>query len=498
MKKLLSILLIVYSSSFIAVNAQKEIKRTWHWYFGDKAGLDFSSGTAIKDTTGQMNVWLGCISISDTNGKLLFYSDGHKVWNRNHIVMPHGMNLYKYGGIEASQLLVAPMPGNDSLYYLFSIDYIQDTIPPFGSKWIYAVVNMAKDGGLGDVVSQYNLLMNNPSQKITATKHANGKDIWIITMLDNTNSYYAYLLTSSGIDTTNPVVSSIGKRDTVGSEEMKVSFDGKKIATALSSNNVEILDFSNSTGLVSNPMTFPQLPNIVGGKACEAYGIEFSPDGQKLYVSYYWTWPDSSANTIYQIHIMPGNPIGTIASSVLLDTTSLVFSAHNSYNYGFTYSLQLGSDGKIYEQKEGLYHLGAIINPDVLGIGCGNVDSLINLNRLCNAGFPGYVRNYFYMDSLYTGLPNEDMICTDNLKVYPNPNQGKFILVNGCIKNEAKNKVEVFNILGEKIYLNDNVRFSPDNYSIYIDLCNQITGVYLYRVTGENGNVIGTGKFIIQ
>ncbi|MBL1181499.1 MAG: hypothetical protein HND27_10395, partial [Bacteroidetes bacterium] len=37
-----------------------DIKRTMHWYFGYGAGLDFSSGTAVADTTGMSNGWETC------------------------------------------------------------------------------------------------------------------------------------------------------------------------------------------------------------------------------------------------------------------------------------------------------------------------------------------------------------------------------------------------------------------------------------------------------
>jgi DNA-binding beta-propeller fold protein YncE len=60
---------------------------------------------------------------------------------------------------------------------------------------------------------------------------------------------------------------------------MKVSPNGKKIAWAITTYNgiVEILDFDDSTGKVSNPITCTSIK--------DPYGIEFSPDGTKLYVS---------------------------------------------------------------------------------------------------------------------------------------------------------------------------------------------------------------------
>ena len=70
--------------------AQKEAT---HWYFGEKAGLDFTSGSPVVVTNGALRTDEGCATISDATGKLLFYTDGSTVWNRNHHIMPTGTGL---------------------------------------------------------------------------------------------------------------------------------------------------------------------------------------------------------------------------------------------------------------------------------------------------------------------------------------------------------------------------------------------------------------------
>jgi len=49
-----------------------------HWYFGENAGLDFSSGNPVA-ITGQLVTIEGCASIADASGNLLFYTDGTTV-----------------------------------------------------------------------------------------------------------------------------------------------------------------------------------------------------------------------------------------------------------------------------------------------------------------------------------------------------------------------------------------------------------------------------------
>ena len=72
-----------------------------NWYFGNKAGISFNSGSpeCLKD--GQMAVTRANVSVSDSLSNLLFYSDGQTVWNRNHQTMPNGTGLH--GGIGQDQ-----------------------------------------------------------------------------------------------------------------------------------------------------------------------------------------------------------------------------------------------------------------------------------------------------------------------------------------------------------------------------------------------------------
>ncbi|GAB3194354.1 hypothetical protein ABID22_000242 [Pontibacter aydingkolensis] len=45
-------------------------------YFGDRAGLDFNSGTPVTLTNSSMNAFEGTASRADDQGRLVFHSDG--------------------------------------------------------------------------------------------------------------------------------------------------------------------------------------------------------------------------------------------------------------------------------------------------------------------------------------------------------------------------------------------------------------------------------------
>ena len=61
--------------------AQKEANI---WYFGYHAGLDFNDGSPVVLYDGKTEQTYSYASISDSNGNLLFYTDGATIYNKQH------------------------------------------------------------------------------------------------------------------------------------------------------------------------------------------------------------------------------------------------------------------------------------------------------------------------------------------------------------------------------------------------------------------------------
>lgn len=82
-----------------------------------------------------------------------------------------------------------------------------------------------------------------------------------------------------------------------------------------------------------------------------------------------------------------------------------------------------------------------------------------------------------------------------NLRVFPNPNNGLFtIRLANNIQPMANSRIEIYNMLGEKVYS----VFTHFSSLISINLGFQPNGVYLYRVIDFENNTVASGKFIIQ
>ena len=97
------------------------------WYFGQNAGLKFNPDGSVNSLgDGKLNTSEGCASIANSNGDLLFYSDGRTVWDKNHVVMPNGDYLNGtglFGDISSTRsAIIVPKPGSPNLYYIFTLD----------------------------------------------------------------------------------------------------------------------------------------------------------------------------------------------------------------------------------------------------------------------------------------------------------------------------------------------------------------------------------------
>lgn len=345
------------------------------WYFGLQAGLDFNGGAPVALTNSGSSMTEGCVSISDAAGNILFYTGGVTVRNSNHAPMANGTGLM--GDPSTTQVAAFKKPGSQNIYYIFTGDYEANA-----NGIRYSEVDMTLNGGLGGVTAVKNILLNTPScEKLTAIRHCNGQDVWVVTHDWNSNAFRTYLVTAAGVNTT-PVISNAGivigppTSNAVGS--LKGSPDGTKLASATGNplQSFELFDFNNSTGVVSNPILFPQLTG-----AYSAYGVEFSPDGTKLYGG-------SLTPDIYQYDLCAGSNTAIANSGVKIGS-----SPSPTTNIG---ALQRGPDGKIYVSRAVVPWVGVINNPNVLGVGCNYVDNGVSLSgKDAYLGLPAYVNDQF-------------------------------------------------------------------------------------------------------
>lgn len=366
------------------------------WYFGERAGLDFNSGVPVALTDGKMDTDEGCATISDKDGNLLFYTDGSIIWNKNHDIMDNGTGLSGHSSSTQSGVIV-PMPGSDSKYYVFTVGARQSES---NDDFSYSIVDMTLAGGLGSVVEKNEFLFTNSTEKITALRHRSCTNIWIIGHEWNNNTFRAYLLTENGIED-EPVLSHSGldHMPRYGDNKnkrgyLKASPDGKKIAMALfDDGKFQVFDFDDETGEISNPIT------LYKSGFDNAYGLEFSPDGSKIYVNVY----DESDFIffylyhlyIYQFDLQAGSEMNILNSAVLVYDESFT---NVLVRYEKTLgAMQVGPDMKIYVARFNENKLGVINKPNELGKNCDYKADGVNLKSGNSMwGLPTFIQSYFY------------------------------------------------------------------------------------------------------
>jgi len=387
-KYVLSLVLLFFSGSQCL--AQNE---TDNWYFGNRAALNFSTCTPTVVLGNQMIAAEGCASISDAQGNLLFYTDGIRVWNRNNLVMQNGTGLFGNASSTQSGVIV-PQPGNDSLYYIFTVD------EDYGNKGLcYSIVNIKRNAGLGEVIVKNVNILALAHEKITAVRHANKADIWVITRQCTSDKYFAWLVTASGVAATrvvsvspnlipNPVPASRGY--------LKPSPDGKKLAAAFEEQDyLEVADFNNQTGAVSNIAKISSRPSTLSDIfEASPYGVEFSPNSKLLYVTSSIRFRNNPNNNFYihQYSVTAPDSVSMANSVQLVDSGG---SVTNPTYYAFT-AMQLAKNGKIYVVQGFDNKLGVINNPDVPGMGCNTQFDAVNLGGgFTHVGLPTFIQSYF-------------------------------------------------------------------------------------------------------
>ncbi|HVZ41991.1 MAG TPA: T9SS type A sorting domain-containing protein [Candidatus Kapabacteria bacterium] len=350
-----------------------------YWYFGHHCGIRFDPGGPVALTDGRLSTDEGCATISDrTTGRLLFYTDGVTVWDAAHNVMLNGSGLMGHWSSTQSAVIV-PDPADSMKFYIFTPGAVYPLFDPsYGFR--YSEVDMRLNGGLGGVITKNVPLMTNSCEKVTATRHCNGRDYWVVAHEWGSNEFRAWLVSPAGV--TGPVVSPVGpayprddndRTNTAGFATgcIKLSPDGRHLAAA---NQwllmAEVYDFDNSSGAVSNRM-------LLDSGRYRYYGVSFSPDNSKVYFA-----SESAPLKIFQWDLAKARPAAIRASMTDLNVQGPDRTGGQ---------LQLGPDGMIYATLYNSDRLGLIRYPNAAGLACSYEEPGILLPTPTWEGLPNMI-----------------------------------------------------------------------------------------------------------
>lgn len=325
---------------FIQLNAQSE---DLQWLFGRRSVADCNSvadsvirpfcGTTIIDfnelpprlsNDEDVSLLLGeCqASICDDNGQLLMYTNAQSIHGTNYgpiiggdtinygprwnwLVTTDENGMVKPSGYRAPQGAgMIPIPNLTDEYLVIYRNYEhQDST---GYDCLLASRVKKNEEGSVEVITKDSLIFDKVSVpgKITACKHGNGRDWWLLQFSRDT--VYQFIITPKGITLDNFQITPYSLHRTFG--QAKYSSDGNQFVLYgrywdNNTANAEILiaDFDRCSGNLSNFKYFTR--DELGEIGPLDNGVEFSHNGELLY--------RTTLNMVYQYDLLDNNPFGT-------------------------------------------------------------------------------------------------------------------------------------------------------------------------------------------
>ena len=515
MKKNLLLLSFLCATSLLQAQAKGDY--TWPLGYGstydispDYDGMLLGFGQSPPSLVTQTMLAKPITFICDSSGNLRLYFNGCMLANGQHEIIensdgillgfdfsnpPACEGITTAGGYQNALLLQAP--GSDDLYYLF---YLYKDLPfDYSFTLLYAVIDMSMNGGAGKVI-----LKNQPAQvsgspinlntHISAVRHGNGRDWWIVcpTQTNNPNRL-VLLLTPEGI--TQPYFSPSSPAIPLTFNQKKkpaqIGFtaDGKKYFRTIPDFGLEILDFNRCTGRFSNirPISSTYL-NISqeGGPVPHYLGAVSSPSGRFLYVS--------TGQRLFQFDLWSDSILTTRQVIADFDVTQI---DPPSFYQGYC-----APDGKIYFViSTKAKHLHVVKKPDLPGVACEFEAFGFPLPAYQNSILPNFP--HFRLldlqdspcDTLGIDLVNvqgPDVPAGNILRVDPNPSEGQFQV--HLPADFRGGTVQVYNAAGQPVF-GEKI---PQESIYTITLNTQPNGLYWIILQHQDGRPAGYSKIMIN
>ncbi len=440
-------------------------RMNYNWFFGNNSGISFnpiqSGGTPVI-LSGAMESQEGVASISNREGQLLFYTNGETVYTSGNTVMVNGTGLSS-SGTSTQSVVIVPKPQSNK-YYLFTTDYNGS---PNGFE--YSIVNMELQDGEGEVETKNIKLINSPlTEKVTSCSHNSEDAYWIITHTSGDTTYYTYKLSSAGL--TGPTTTSIGSTHNTARGYMKTSPDCSKLISLLYDEDIiDIFDFDATGGTLSNFLTITGMTFDVG-----PYGLEFSSDSSKFYVS------EGAGEKVYQFDL-------TYTSSTEMLDNVIEVARIGGGSFG---SLQMAPDERIYLADYDNTNLHIIHRPNGLGVQCNFEENGISLT---SSTITGTSSNW--------GLPNmitdKTLSCDRSVYIIPLERDGfTFELLVNNVNNVVEPKKMSYN--GEIYKYNKSIsQFSNSSLTNISIPYENLSANTANTITLLSTN-IGEGEFLIK
>lgn len=399
-------------------------------------------------------------SICDIDGNLLYFSDGFKICG------PNGVPIQNGNGINPGQFslllpessfpffqshMILPYPGSGSQYFLIHENGTVGDNTTGG--WIitglyYSLIDKEINNGQGGVIQKNTLLMSDTLDRggITAVRHGNGRDYWLLIPKYQHALYYRILISSFGItlDGTQEIGSQTSEHGytlTTYSPNGQIFVKVTDHVAQIHNVGVGLFSFDRCSGYLSN---FQDLSYVETG--CDfIVGVEISDNNQFLYLI--------TQHNIYQYDLT----ISDIISSKTLVAQLDSFNTSCGGNYNF-YDSQKMPDGRIFISTSTQF-ITIIQNPDVSGSGCNVQQHVLQLSQgpTFLPNFPNFRLGNLegsVCDSLFTTNTEELRDKKEAVVLFPNPAKDKLNISFPAKVDINSSKILLTNATGQQMPCN--------------------------------------------
>jgi hypothetical protein len=444
----------------------------------------------------EQNMFVCNSSICDTAGNLMFYTNGCDIAGADDTILENGETInpgyvhqlkcdQENDGYTAGyqSTIILPVPDSNNLYYLFHKRIIF-TSNPFDvktDKLFYSIIDMNANSGKGKVIEKNTELMSDylAFGEMTAVKHANGKDWWLVTPKDHSNTFYIFLFTKDGIvDTLEQTIGTAPPTNASGGIQMVFSPDGAKMFRTNPQKAIKVYDFNRSTGSFTAYDTihvdYKNYPDPVTTWCAVSPNSRYLYITTSLYVFQFDLWASDISTSQQIVAEWDGfqDPIGT--------------------TFG---ACQLGPDCKIYIVTIDSKYYHVINSPDEPGLSSNVTQHSFILPKPSGASMP-FFPNYRLGPVDNPGVPCTATVGTQApptplpvFSVFPNPVSAALKIVpNRQFGGQAR--VRLFDVTG-RMALEEI--FDPQSACTELDVRALPDGMYFYEIWSE-GRVARAGK----
>lgn len=461
-----------------------------------KTVLNFSTGKLeFEYTFGQRKPDLGFTnaSLATIDGKLKYFTDGYNIYSGDQNVISNGDSInfgpiwvdYDVGGYPTEYNHVfLPMPGKESTETIllhFNLDYYD---PPLTERFtITPNFKMSKIRwdtvtGRDAVLFKDSIILKGDfiQKHMACTRHANGRDWWIIIEDYLTNNHRMFLLDPTGIHLKSIQKIGIPADSSDWTGNSLFTPNGMQYIKYLRGYQIQIFDFDRCYGELSNPQVI--INDKTSTSSVNSY-LEVSSNNRFLYLN--------SDSIIWQYDLFANDIKGSETIIGVWDGYYFMGQLNTDFH-----QMSLGTDGKIYVSCRSSTNLGHVINnPNEKGSNCNFQLRGLEIPAYMFGNFPK-LPNFKLgaligstCDTIITSVKNESALHDNHVLVYPSETSSYISVksINGKIN--SKIRIKLIDISGRILFSNE---YENLNNEIHIPLFEYVEGLYLIDIKDNNGN----------